>query len=459
MPTRKVRNTMVQQHSLSEQSRFSKLFASLHIGKALRHAGISKSFGLSSLAVFQIVFSLVFEGKNWFRLLESDRRADLPGKDVIYRFLNQASFAWRRFLQTLSLRTVQGFESLISSTRVRVFIIDDSVLSRNRSKKAELLTRVFDHSTGKFTKGYTMLTLGWSDGFSFAPLDFAMLSSAKLANWLCEMASNLSKRSNGYKRRMEAFSRKPDAVVALLERALRAGFTADYVLMDSWFTQAPLLRQLTGKGFAVIGMVKEMKQRYLVQGKRMTLSEVFQSLPKSNSKDIKGSVIVHTTCDLPVKLVFVRNRNKKREWLAILSTDVTLDAAEIVRIYGMRWSIETFFKVTKSYLKLGTEFQGRSFDQLISHTTIVFSRYLAMEYERRQSSDDRTLGGLFFLFADEVRDLDFQTALQQLMSLFLEMSEAKTKKNKTAVFCQLQDWISSLPSYIKGLFGDLGCES
>ncbi|MNW51758.1 hypothetical protein D3C74_292510 [compost metagenome] len=82
-----------------------------------------------------------------------------------------------------------------------------------------------------------------------------------------------------------------------------------------------------------------------------------------------------------------------------------------------------------------------------------------MEYERRQSSDDRTLGGLFFLFANEVRDLDFQTALQQLMNLFLEMSEANTKKNKTAVFCQFQEWISSLPSYIKGLFGDLSCES
>ncbi|MNI96702.1 hypothetical protein D3C73_1552130 [compost metagenome] len=82
----------------------------------------------------------------------------------------------------------------------------------------------------------------------------------------------------------------------------------------------------------------------------MTLSEVFQGLPQTNAKDIKGSAIVHTACGLPVKLVFVRNRNKKREWLAILSTDVTLDAAEIVRIYGMRWSIETFFKVTKSYL-------------------------------------------------------------------------------------------------------------
>lgn len=221
---------MLQQHSLSEQSRFSKLFATLRIGKALRNAGISKSFGLSSLAIFRIVFSLVFEGKNWFRFLESDRGANLPGKDVVYRFLNQSSFAWRRFLHTLSLRIVRHFESHISSKRVRVFIVDDSVLSRNRSKKAELLARVFDHSTGKFSKGYTMLTLGWSDGFSFAPLDFVMLSSAKFANRLCEMVSPLSRRSHGYKRRMEAFSRKPDAVVGLLDQALIAGFTADYVL-------------------------------------------------------------------------------------------------------------------------------------------------------------------------------------------------------------------------------------
>jgi hypothetical protein len=80
--------------------------AILHIGKALRKAGISKSFGLSSLAVFQIIFSLVFKGKNWFRLLESERGVGLLGKDVVYRFLNQATFAWRHFLQTLSLRIV-----------------------------------------------------------------------------------------------------------------------------------------------------------------------------------------------------------------------------------------------------------------------------------------------------------------------------------------------------------------
>ncbi len=118
-----------------------------------------------------------------------------------------------------------------------------------------------------------------------------------------------------------------------------------------------------------------------------------------------------------------------------------------------------FYKFTKSYLKLGTEFQGRSFDMLISHTTVVFSRYLVMEFERRQENAPKSLGGLFFLFADEVRDLDYQTALQQLITLFLPMAEAKTIKDKSTVFCQLREWISGLPSYIKGLFNQLSCES
>ncbi|NRF96324.1 transposase [Paenibacillus frigoriresistens] len=452
---------MVHQKSLSEQAttRFSFLFSTLQIGQLLRNAGITKSFGFSSLAVFQLLFSLVFEGRNWFRLLESERGESLPGKDVIYRFLNQSTFAWRKFLHSFALRVVLHFESLIATSRTRVFIIDDSVLRRNRSKKAELLARVFDHTTGRFTKGFTMLTLGWSDGFSFAPIDFVMLSSAKLANRICEIKEQLSKRCHGYKRRLESLHRKPDAVVDLLKRALTAGFTADYVLMDSWFTQAPLLRQLNEMGLPVIGMVKELKQRYRLNGKLMTLKEVYATLPKCKATEILGSVITETACGLSIKLVFVQNRNKRREWLAIITTDLTVSEDEIVRIYGMRWSIETFFKFTKSYLKLGTEFQGRSFDMLISHTTVVFSRYLVMEYERRQENDAKSLGGLFFLFADEVRDLDYQTALQQLMTLFLKLAGAKSKQEKTNVFCQLREWIVGLPCYIKGLFIDLSCES
>lgn len=129
-PNRKVRNPMVQHNSLSEkgQERISAAFSALQIGHLLRNAGISKSFGWSSLAIFRLIFVLVFEGRNWFRLLNSDRRQSLPGKDVVYRFLNHPRFAWRRFLHALSLKIVQHFDSLTSPSRIRAFIVDDSVL-------------------------------------------------------------------------------------------------------------------------------------------------------------------------------------------------------------------------------------------------------------------------------------------------------------------------------------------
>lgn len=250
-----------------------------------------------------IQFILLF--LNFLFLLENKRGTSLPGKDVIYRFLYHSGFAWRTFLHSLSLKVVLHFESLTSVKRVKVFIVDDSILNRNRSKKAELLARVFDHTAGRFAKVYNMLTLVWSDGFSFAPIDFMMLSSVKAVNRICEMTGSIQKRSQGYKRRMDAFIRKPDTVTVLIKRALKAGFKADYVLMDNWFTQAPLLQQLTAEGLSVIGMVKDMKHRYLWNGKRLTLRELYQTLPKNKKTTIWSSTIVQTACGLPVKLVFV----------------------------------------------------------------------------------------------------------------------------------------------------------
>jgi len=71
---------------------------------------------------------------------------------------------------------------------------------------------------------------------------------------------------------------------------------------------------------------------------------------------------------VPIKVVF---RNKNSEWLAVLSTDYTLSDQEIIKIYGIRWDIEVFFKTTKSLLHLQKEFQGYSYDLLISNTTAL----------------------------------------------------------------------------------------
>ena len=82
------------------------IFDELEILKYLRKVGINKGFGYSCAYLFQLVFSLVFEGKNLFRLLQSKKAKDLPEKNAIYRFLNNPQYNWRRFLLVLSTFTI-----------------------------------------------------------------------------------------------------------------------------------------------------------------------------------------------------------------------------------------------------------------------------------------------------------------------------------------------------------------
>lgn len=81
---------------------------------------------------------------------------------------------------------------------------------------------------------------------------------------------------------------------------------------------------------------------------------------------------------IPAKIVYVRNRNKRNEYLCLILTDVTLSKEEIIRIYGKRWDIKIFFKVCKSYLNLIKECHSMSYDAMTAHTTVVFTRYMML---------------------------------------------------------------------------------
>ncbi|MEH7356190.1 transposase [Neobacillus drentensis] len=435
-------------------------FKELQVLKHLRKAGITKTFGFSCGFLFQLIFCLIFENKNWFRTLESKKSVDFPTKDAVYRFLNKSTFAWRRFLLFLSAHTIGKVTRLSNHDRPKVLVLDDSSYDRNRSKSVELLARCFDHASQKmrFYKGFRMLTLGWSDGATFIPVDFSLLSSK--TSQINGITSKIDKRSSGYKRRLEALQSAPEQIPDMIQRALNAGIDASYVLMDTWFTHQPLIKNIKELGIDVIGMVKNLKQRYFVDGERVSLNDLYRlAAPIQGKKGLLRSIQTTQANGVLVKMVFVRNRNKKSEWLAILSTDCTLDDQEIIRIYGIRWDIEVFFKTTKSLLKLQKEFQGRSYDSLISHTTIVFTRYMVLSWQNRCSTDQRTLGGMFYELCDEISDLDWAIALQQLIELLEDTLKESNKKIQKLIKSQLQHWVAGLPNYIKAYLPISVCES
>ena len=311
----------------------------------------------------------------------------------------------------------------------------------------------------KYSKGFSLLTLGWSDGYSFIPAGFNLLSSANKSNRYNEILDTIDHRSNGYKVRKESMMHKTDAAVLLIKNALNAGIRAQYVLMDTWFTTEPMITEILNLGMNIIGMVKQLKQLYTYHGRQYKLSELKKFVSFEGAGNIFGSLVVTTKTGIPVKIVFVRNRNKKSECLYILSTDLSLSDAEVVRIYGNRWSIECFFKSSKSFLKLGTEFQSHNYGAMVSHTTIVFTRYILLEWIRRNQNDQKTYGELFFMFCDDIQDMELTDALQSLMALFVEHISNLSADITSVIKSKVSEWIASQASFIQALFGNICWES
>jgi len=247
---------------------FSDAIRELQIGKLMRKSNITKSCGISAYEVLQFLLLLAFQGKNLFRFLNSKHKDQAVSKNTYYRFLNETSYNWSKFLLLLAVKVTTAFATLTRPERVNVLILDDSVIKRNRSKSVELLARIYDHVDHKFQKGFTLLTLGWSDGYSFIPTGFNMLSSANKANRYNEVSDKIDHRTNGYKFRKESMMHKTQAAVLLIKNALKAGVRADYVLMDTWFTTVPMIADILETGMDVIGMVKQLKQRYTYHDKQ-----------------------------------------------------------------------------------------------------------------------------------------------------------------------------------------------
>ena len=134
----------------------------------LRRFGAEKVRGFSFQAVFDFVFALVFSGRNLYNTMHVGINI-LFSKDTVYRFLNSAKIHWEKVLLLLALSVIERIRALTGEKRLTAIVIDDSPFSRNRSKKVELLAKVFDHVKHTYFMGFRMLTLGFTDGNTFIP--------------------------------------------------------------------------------------------------------------------------------------------------------------------------------------------------------------------------------------------------------------------------------------------------
>ena len=138
-----------------------------------------------------------------------------------------------------------------------------------------------------------MLTLSWSDGNTLIPVNSCLLAFAKDTN-IIGPVKDFDHRTLAGKRRKLAQTKAPEAMISLLDTALRAGLNADYVLFDSWFSNPAQITAIHSKGMDVIAMIK------------------------------KSSRIKYSYCDeqLNIKEIYCRNKKRRGRSKYLLSVDV-----------------------------------------------------------------------------------------------------------------------------------------
>jgi len=429
----------------------SSFFCTFGIGNLLRKCNAQKEKGVPILDIFKYKLCNVFSDRSMYMQQKTGSFRESFSKNTFYRFLNSPKTNWLRFTTLLSKKVVDKVEPLTDDERVNAFVIDDSLFERTSCKKTELGSRVFDHTSMKYRKGYRLMTLGWTDGNTFLPVNSCLLASSKESN-LIGPVEQFDGRSLAAKRRKLAQTKGTDVMIELLQSALSAGHAADYVLFDTWFSSPAQLVAVKNLGLDSIAMIKKSSRIYYeYEGEQLSIKKIFGICKKrrGRSKYLLSVNVMIGKEKIPAKIVCVRNKKNKKDWIAFICTNPELSEEEIIRIYGKRWQIEVFFKTCKSYLNLINECHSLTYDALTAHVAIVFTRYLMIAMEQRRNEDDRTLGEIFYFFTDELRDITFGESFQIIITAMIDSVCAIFQPTEEQFELFIEMFVGRLPEYIR----------
>ena len=430
----------------------SSFFRIFGVGNLLRKCNAQKEKGVPILDIFKYKLCNVFSDRSMYMQQKTGSFRESFSKNTFYRFLNNPKTNWLRFTTLLSKKVAEKIEPLTGDDRVNAFVVDDSLFERTSCKKTELGSRVFDHTSMRYRKGYRLMTLGWTDGNTFLPVNSCLLASSKESN-LIGPVTHFDGRSLAAKRRKLAQMKGPDVMIELLKSALSAGHTADYVLFDTWFSNPTQLIAVKNLGLDSIAMIKKSSRVfYEYEGKQLSINKIFGICKKRRGRSkylLSINVMVGKDEKIPAKIVCVRNKKNKKDWIAFICTNPELSEEEIIRIYGKRWQIEVFFKACKSYLNLISECHSLTYDALTAHVAIVITRYLMIAMEQRRNEDERTLGEIFFYFTDELRDITFGESFQIIVTAMIESVCAIFQPSEDQIELFIEMFVGRLPIYIR----------
>jgi hypothetical protein len=365
------------------------IFNKFKVCKTVQRLNEYKQKGFPAVEVFLVlVLSPFFSVSSVRALYKSGLKAlNRMQKDTFYRLKNNSKIDWRQNLYSFAKRfnkiVTSSSNTTEESPEIKCLIVDDSLLSKV-GEKIEFLGRVYDHVTNRYVLGFKQLLLGFWDGKSFIPLDFSFHSEKgknkkrsygmKLSKLKKRYSKKRDRDTPGFTRTMELSLSKIDNAIDMIKRAVKHGFTADYVLTDKWFISEKFIlsiRKIRKGAIHVLAACKMDKRKYVYNGKERTAKEILKNSKRTNKKRSRKlrAFYIEVAVEykgVPMKLFFNRFSGQ-RNWQLLEATDINLNLGKC---------------------------QSNDFDARIADTTISLTQYIILSLYKRFSSYE-TIGSLF----------------------------------------------------------------
>lgn len=292
-------------------------------------------------------------------------------------------------LVALILRYLKDHQG--ASSRPIYLTADDSLAPKDKgTRKLQSVDWHFDHNQRRTIQGgnHVVLRIHWG------PFHFPLL-------WRLYLRSVTVRRLNRRrKHRKLRYYSKLDLTRQMLQQILPFLPTGHpvYVLFDSWYTSAKLVKWIRQQGWHVIAAVKSNRK---VSGQKLTdwhrelkgcaYGRVSLALANGQRRTYWVRSITGRLRGVPgsVRVVISQKGPGVRAPKYFLCTDLTLYGQEILSRYQLRWSQEVDYWYVKQELGLG-DFRLQSYEAIEKWYAVV---YLVLTYLYWRSYEERESHG------------------------------------------------------------------
>jgi len=354
---------------------------------------------------------------------------------VLYDFLGREDINWRGLSSQVARRVIQEHE--IGPPNQRAFVVDDSNKARF-GRKVEGTSCHYDHTEGKTIKGHQLLQLGLAGEKGFVPLEGQIVMSQSNPVDKPDDKPFRDQRSSAARDMRRSWEQtKPELFRSMLQRAVRAGVRAAYLLADAWFGGKENIALALELGLIGLFQMKRGNLAYRYQGRDYTATGLYTKVQrrmrpanrnaryKTASLTVQINLQTERAKDKPAQWVDVRlvfsapvRAMDAESWVVFLCTDTTLSDQRILEAYALRWSIEVYFKEIKQNLGFLKEQSGR-YQVAYASVHLAALRYLLL-FEAMLRSGRLSYGEIRDRQSGQIQVLTYATLLWQLFRALIE---------------------------------------